>query len=141
MQLDTLHSPDFVTRLIPAPEVREWLQAEILADTSSIHNEDRAHLIDADVRGMWASAAFTKKGRAVVGQTEQVAFRAGGLRLGLKIKIKQGNHEVHIYSGRQYRGIVICRSMERPQTIVGFKIGHALVDELDVLTSIKAPQA
>ena len=69
---------DFGIRLIPAPEVRDWLQAEILADTGSIHNEDHAHLIDADIRVMWASAAFTKKGRTVVGQAEQVAFRAGG---------------------------------------------------------------
>jgi len=65
-------------RLTPAPEVWGWLQTEILADTGSIHNEDHAHLIDADVRVMWASAAFTKKGRTVVGQAEQVAFRAGG---------------------------------------------------------------
>ncbi len=65
-------------RLRAAPEVWEWLQTEILADTGSIHNEDHAHLVDADVRVMWASAAFTKKGRTVVGQAEQVAFRAGG---------------------------------------------------------------
>ncbi|WP_366302058.1 putative metallopeptidase [Pseudomonas atacamensis] len=69
---------DYGIRLTPAPEVWEWLQAEILADTGSIHNPDHAHLIDADVRVMWASAGFTKKGRAVVGQAEQVAFRAGG---------------------------------------------------------------
>ena len=69
---------DFGIRLIPAPEVWEWLSAEILADTGSIHNEDHAHLIDADIRVMWASAAFSKKGRTVVGQAEQVAFRAGG---------------------------------------------------------------
>ncbi|EJZ58478.1 hypothetical protein I1A_002806 [Pseudomonas fluorescens R124] len=69
---------DFGIRLTPAPEVWEWLQAEILADTGSIHNEEHAHLIDADIRVMWASSAFTKKGRTVVGQTEQVAFRAGG---------------------------------------------------------------
>lgn len=69
---------DFGIRLIPAPEVWEWLHAEILADTGSIHNEEHAHLIDADIRVMWASAAFTKKGRTVVGQAEQVAFRAGG---------------------------------------------------------------
>ncbi|GGK53247.1 hypothetical protein SAMN04490189_4652 [Pseudomonas koreensis] len=69
---------DFGTRLMPAPEVWEWLQAEILADNGSIHNEDHAHLIDADIRVMWASSAFTKKGRTVVGQAEQVAFRAGG---------------------------------------------------------------
>jgi hypothetical protein len=69
---------DFGIRLAPAPEVWEWLNAEILADTGSIHNEDHAHLIDADIRVMWASAAFSKKGRTVVGQAEQVAFRAGG---------------------------------------------------------------
>ena len=68
----------FGIRLTPAPEVWEWLQTEILADTGSIHNEDHAHLIDADIRVMWASAAFSKKGRTVVGQAEEVAFRAGG---------------------------------------------------------------
>jgi hypothetical protein len=76
LELSELSS--FGIRLTPAPEVWEWLQAEILADTGSIHNEDHAHLIDANVRVMWASAAFTKKGRTVVGQAEQVAFRAGG---------------------------------------------------------------
>jgi hypothetical protein len=65
-------------RLIPAPEVWEWLQAEILADTGSIHNEDHAHLLDADIRVMWASSSFYKQGRTVLGQAEQVAFRAGG---------------------------------------------------------------
>ena len=65
-------------RLTPAPEVWEWLQAQILADTGSIHNEDHAHLIDADIRVMWASSSFEKQGRRVLGQAEQVAFRAGG---------------------------------------------------------------
>lgn len=69
---------DFGIRLTPAPEVWEWLSAEILAETGSIHNEDHAHLIDADVRFMWASSHFEKQGRTVLGQTEQVAFRAGG---------------------------------------------------------------
>jgi len=69
---------DFGIRLTPAPEVWEWLAAEILADTGSIHNEDHAHLIDADVKFMWASSHFEKQGRTVLGQTEQVAFRAGG---------------------------------------------------------------
>src|SRR6185437_5109556 len=41
----------------------------------------------------------------------------------------------------RYRGTVICRSMEKPETIVGFKIGHALVDELDVMPLIKAQTA
>ena len=51
--------------------------------------------------------------------------------------ISQVNHEVHVYRGRQYCATLICRSMGKPQT----KIGHALVDELDELTAIKAQQA
>jgi hypothetical protein len=69
---------DFGIRLTPAPEVWEWIQTEILADTGSIHNPDHAHLIDADVAVMWASSSFEKQGRRVLGQAEQVAFRAGG---------------------------------------------------------------
>ena len=67
--------------LAPAPEVWEWLQVEILSDTGSIHNEDHAHLLDADIRILWASSSFEKQGRTVLGQAEQVAFRAGGWRL------------------------------------------------------------
>ena len=33
-------------RLTPAPEVWEWLKAEILSDTGSIYNEDHDHLLD-----------------------------------------------------------------------------------------------
>lgn len=65
-------------RLAPAPDVLEWLQAEILSDTGSIHNPDHAHLIEAPLRIMWASSCFEKQGRTVLGQAEQVAFRAGG---------------------------------------------------------------
>lgn len=57
---------------------------------------------------------------------------------GLKTKIYESNKEVDIYYGRQYRSTIICRSMEKPQTIVGFKIGHALIDELDVMPTTKA---
>ena len=65
-------------RLIPAPEVWEWLQTEILASTGSIHNEDHAHLLDADIRIMWASSSFAKQGRTVLGQAEQVAESPDG---------------------------------------------------------------
>ena len=60
---------------------------------------------------------------------------------GLRTVSREANKEVHIYAGRQYRGTVICRSMEKPETIVGFKIGRALVDELDVLKKVKAQLA
>ncbi|MCF8980040.1 hypothetical protein GIW46_17730 [Pseudomonas syringae] len=69
---------DVFMRLVPAKGVWEWVRAEILADTGSMQNEDHAHLIDADICIMWASSAFTKQGRTVLGQAEQVAFRAGG---------------------------------------------------------------
>jgi hypothetical protein len=57
------------------------------------------------------------------------------------VEIKEGNKEVHFYTGRQYRGTCICRSMERPQSIIGFKISHALIDEIDVLTEERATTA
>ena len=67
---------------------------------------------------------------------EEVAFN-----FGLSVEIKQTNHEVHFYSGRQYRGTTICRSMDKPGNIIGFKIGHALIDELDTLPINKAEEA
>lgn len=67
---------------------------------------------------------------------EEVAFD-----FGLNVEIKQGNNEVVFYSGQQYRGTVICRSMDKPANIIGFKIGHALIDELDTLPLDKAEQA
>lgn len=60
---------------------------------------------------------------------------------GLRVEIKESNKEVHFYSGKQYRGTTICRSMDNPSSIVGFKIGHALVDEIDVMHTEKARQA
>nr|WP_281959236.1 DUF4113 domain-containing protein [Enterobacter mori] len=53
---------------------------------------------------------------------EEVAFDWG-----LSVKINEGNKEVHFYEGRRYRGTTICRSMEKPGSIVGFKIGNAMV--------------
>ena len=67
---------------------------------------------------------------------DEVAFG-----LGLTVDIKEGNKEVHFYSGRKYRGTTICRSLDNPANIVGFKIGNALCDELDLLAMAKARQA
>lgn len=57
---------------------------------------------------------------------------------GLRVGISEGNKEVHFYSGRQYRGTTICRSMEKPESIVGFKIARADIDEIDTLPKKKA---
>ena len=58
--------------------------------------------------------------------------------IGQRVEIREGNKEVHHYSGRKYRGTTICRSLDRPENIVGFKIGHAHVDEIDILNTKKA---
>lgn len=67
---------------------------------------------------------------------EEVAYS-----MGLSITIRESNKEIHFYSGSRFRGTTICRSMDRPSSIVGFKIGHALVDELDVMQADKARDA
>lgn len=45
--------PDLLEHLFltlrPAPEVWEWIQREILADTGRIHNPEHAHLMDANI--------------------------------------------------------------------------------------------
>jgi len=67
---------------------------------------------------------------------DEVAFN-----FGLSAEIKQGNHEVHFYNGRVYRGVTICRSMDKPGSIIGFKIGNALIDEIDTLPINKAEES
>lgn len=64
---------------------------------------------------------------------EEVAFDWG-----LRVEIREANKEVHYYSGKKYRSTTICRSMDNPGKIVGFKIGHALMDEFDLLQTPKA---
>lgn len=60
---------------------------------------------------------------------------------GLVAKVNGSNKEVHLYSGRRYRCTIICRSMDDPGKIVGFKIGKALVDELDIMRKTDAQTA
>lgn len=60
---------------------------------------------------------------------------------GLRVRINESNKEVHVFEGRKSRGTIICRSMERPETIIGFKIGKALCDEIDVMKAEKARNA
>lgn len=62
-------------------------------------------------------------------------------KMGLTTKVKLGDHEVLLLDGGRVRSRIICRSMDNPSTIVGFKIGRALVDELDVMPMAKAELA
>ena len=58
--------------------------------------------------------------------------------MGFRAEIREGNKEVHLYRGRRYYGTTICRSMDRPETIVGFKVARGLADEVDILKADKA---
>lgn len=60
---------------------------------------------------------------------------------GLETEVLETKKEINLYAGGQYRSTIICRSMENPGSIVGFKIGKALVDELDLLAKAKAAHA
>lgn len=68
-------------------------------------------------------------------------FEEAAHMMGFKVDIKEANKEVHIYRGRIYYGTIICRSMDKPDSIVGFKIARALVDEIDTLPKNKADKA
>ena len=61
--------------------------------------------------------------------------------MGLRVEVKEGNKEVCFYRGSKYLGTTIGRSMDNPGGIVGFRIGHALIDELDILPRDKAKLA
>lgn len=65
-------------RLMPADDLYGWIADHILDADGSLHNPDHQHLVEADIAFMWASSAFTKKGRTVLGQAEEVMMRAGG---------------------------------------------------------------
>ena len=61
--------------------------------------------------------------------------------LGFNAKVKRADKEVELYRGRSYYGTIICRYMDDPGSIVGFKIARALVDEIDILPKEKAQDA
>ncbi|WP_314412134.1 putative metallopeptidase [Pantoea septica] len=65
-------------KLIPAAGVRDWVIEQIICEYGVLHNPDHLHLLQADIAFMWAATAFTKQGRTVLGQAEEVMMRAGG---------------------------------------------------------------
>jgi hypothetical protein len=76
--LGSPEDPALYMALTPAREVADWMRKNILATDGALHNPDHAHLMDADLCFLWASSAYVKAGRGVLGQAEQVMFRAGG---------------------------------------------------------------
>lgn len=62
----------------PAPDIRSWIESEILTEGGKLYNEDHKHLAQADFEVLWGATGFEKQGRLIVGQCEEVAFRVGG---------------------------------------------------------------
>lgn len=83
-------APKPYTPLTPADGVHDWVAENILLDSGDLHNPDHFHLQAADIAFMWASSAFTKRGRTVLGQCEEVMLRAGGWQ---KARMEQQMHE------------------------------------------------
>jgi hypothetical protein len=65
----------WMTRLAPAPELREWILVNLIDEQGPLHNPDHKHLPQAEFECLWASTGFGSKGRLVVGQAEDVSFR------------------------------------------------------------------
>lgn len=61
--------------------------------------------------------------------------------LGFTTKVRKADAEVDLFRGNVFYGTIICRSMDSPGNIVGFKIVRALVDEIDVMATDKARDA
>lgn len=62
-------------------------------------------------------------------------------KLGFRTVLNKSDKEIALYRGKRYYGTTICRSMDDPGGIVGFKIARAQVDEIDILSIDKATAA
>jgi len=58
--------------------------------------------------------------------------KAGAL-YGFRCQIRRGDKEVDLFRGHKYYGTVICRSMTKPDSIIGYETGIAHIDEIDIL--------
>ena len=61
--------------------------------------------------------------------------------IGVNVTIKLADKEVILRRNGENIGTIICRSMDRPASIIGFKIARALVDEIDTMALDKATEA
>jgi hypothetical protein len=79
---------------MPAEGVASWVHQALLSEQSPLFNPDHFHLKDADVGFMWAAQENSKQMRRVVGQCEEVTFRAGTWQKGRQ------EQQMHEWFGR-----------------------------------------
>lgn len=58
--------------------------------------------------------------------------------LGFEMTVNKSKKRVDLFYNGAWYGNIICRSMDQPQNIKGFKIVRAMVDEIDVMPADKA---
>lgn len=68
-------------------------------------------------------------------------FEEAAHLLGFETAVHLTNKEVDLYRGGFWYGKIICRSMDKPAGIIGYKVARSLVDEIDVLDPKKARAA
>ena len=76
MAPDALFESPYLT-FAPAHDVLTWTRAMFITEGGPLHNPDHEHLEYGDIAFLWASGGFNKQGRTVLGQCEEVTFRAG----------------------------------------------------------------
>ncbi|MBN6525311.1 hypothetical protein JZM37_13795 [Acinetobacter pittii] len=71
-------------RIVPAPDLQNWVVANFLTLGGPLHNPDHDHIAEMlhDNEGFlafaWASSAYSRAKRMVLGQCEKVMFQQGG---------------------------------------------------------------
>lgn len=70
---------DYPIRFLPALDMPLWVRSTFLEPSSKLFNQDHYHLFDLIecVGFLWAVTGFESKGRFILGQTEELIFRAG----------------------------------------------------------------
>ena len=68
-------------------------------------------------------------------------FEEAAEMLGFRVDVHVTNKEIDIYRGPYWYGKIICRSMDKPSSIIGYKVARSMVDEIDTLETEKAKDA
>lgn len=61
--------------------------------------------------------------------------------MGYELSVAESRNEVVVRINGLVYGKIICRSMDNPSRIIGFKIAIAVVDEIDTMSMVKATDA
>jgi len=73
---------NWTKHFVPADGVADWVAKTLMSEDSPLYNADHAHLLNADIEYLWAGVENSRQMRRVVGQCEEVTFRAGAWQKG-----------------------------------------------------------